>query len=77
MSTPKRILIMAKDFNQAKHYALQKKLSPAYWLFVSSFYNVKMNPELDYVKLEGWDERNGAVEIEAELENSIGNELAA
>lgn len=77
----KRLLIVARDFNQANHWAKDQKMSPGAWVYVSSFHNIRGNVESEYVKLLGWETRPDAdilqIELEANFckEKSDGREL--
>ena len=63
----KRLLLIARDFNAAKHWAGEQKLSPGRWVYVSSFYNVQGNPGCDYIRIPGWELRPDIETIEASL----------
>ena len=63
----KRLLIVAKDFNQAKHWARMNRIAPAGWVFVACVYNVIGNPDSEYVLLPDWQQRPGTKEIMEEL----------
>ena len=56
----KRLLIVARDYNTAQHWAKDKRLSPGRWLYVSAFYNIQGNPESPYVLLDNWKTRPDA-----------------
>lgn len=75
MSTPTRILILAKDFNQAKTYARLNNLPFGYWVYVASFHIVLANKECDYITLPGWEDRIGIEEIKAHLKRSEGEDI--
>lgn len=62
-----RLLVIARDFNAAKYWARQNKLSPGYWVYISSFYNIQGNPGCEYVKVEGWDTRPDVSVLEENL----------
>ena len=66
----RRLLIIARDFNAAKHWAHEHKLSPGQWVYISSFYNIQGNPGADYLKIPGWDQRPDIKVLEAALETS-------
>jgi hypothetical protein len=50
----KRLLILARDYNTAQHWAKQQRLSQGYWVYVSAFYNIQGNAECPYVLLDNW-----------------------
>lgn len=53
----KRLLIIARDYNSAQHYAKERKLSPGRWVYISSYHNIMGNPGCDYIKIPGWESR--------------------
>lgn len=63
-----RLLVIARDFNDAKHWAREQRISPGYWVYVSSFYNIQGNPECEYVKIPGWETRPDVNAINENLE---------
>lgn len=63
----KRLLIIAKDFNQAQHWAKDARMSPGQWVYVSSYHNIRGNAESEYVKLPDWELRPDASIINQEL----------
>ena len=65
----KRLLIVAKDYNQAQHWAKSQRMSPGVWVYVSSFYNIQGNAGNEYVLLDGWELRPDANVLKAELES--------
>jgi hypothetical protein len=56
----KRLLIIARDFNQAQHWAKDQRMSPGHWVYVSSFHNIQGNVGCEYVKLPNWELRPDA-----------------
>lgn len=78
----KRLLIVARDSNQANHWSKDQRMSPGAWVYVSSFHNIRGNAGTEYVKLPGWDTRPDADVIQAELktnsckERNDGRELS-
>ncbi len=63
-----RLLIIARDYNTAQHWAKDQKISPGRWAYVSSFYNVRCSSGAEYVKLPRWELRPDASQIDAELD---------
>lgn len=72
----KRLLIVARDFNQANHWSKDQKMSPGAWVYVSSFHNIRGNAESEYVKLDGWETRPDANIIQIELKANFCEEKA-
>lgn len=66
----KRLLVIARDFNSAQHYAKERKMSPGQWVYVSSYHNINGNPENDYIKIDGWDLRPDLDMLESSLKRS-------
>lgn len=66
----KRLLIVARDFNQAQHWAKEQRFSPGQWVYVSSYHNVRGNAESEYVLLEGWKLRSDSEILMSELKNN-------
>lgn len=66
----KKLLIIARDFNQAQHWAKDKKMSPGQWVYVSSFHNVMGNAASEYVLLDKYKERPDLNQILAALETT-------
>lgn len=56
----KRLLIVARDYVQAQHWAKDQRLSPGQWVYASSYHNIIGNRESEYVLLENWDLRPDA-----------------
>ncbi len=56
----KRLLIVARDYNQAQHWAKDQRLSPGRWVYVSSYHNIQGNAGSDYVLLDNWGLRPDA-----------------
>ena len=63
-----RLLIVARDFNTAKHWAFDNKLSPGIWVYISSYHNIRGNAGSKYVLLDNWKLRPDADILKAELE---------
>jgi hypothetical protein len=63
----KRLLIVARDFVSAQHWAKKEGLSPGRWVYISSYHNIQGNAESEYVKLPGWDLRPDALLLEEQL----------
>jgi hypothetical protein len=55
-----RLLVLAKSYNQAQHWAKAQNLSLGRWVYVSSYHNILGNAGCDYVELDGWKERPDA-----------------
>jgi hypothetical protein len=66
----KRLLIIARDFNQAQHWAKNQKMSPGQWVYVSSFHNISGNAQSEYILLENWELRPDVDILKQELINS-------
>jgi hypothetical protein len=64
----KRLLVISRDYNQAQHWAKDRKLSPGAWVYVSSYHNIRGNLESDYVLLPKWELRPDHDMIWSELE---------
>lgn len=62
-----RLLVIARDFNAAKHWANDNRMSPGLWVYVSSFYNIQGNPESEYVKIPGYELRPDVSVLEENL----------
>jgi hypothetical protein len=65
-----RLLVVARDFNAAKHWARENKISTGQWVYVSSFYNVQGNPGSDYIKIPGHELRPDISVIDEQLKKS-------
>ena len=63
----KRVLIIARDFNAAQHWAKGQKMSPGQWVYVSSYHNIRGNVGSEYVMLDGWTLRPDAEILKADL----------
>jgi hypothetical protein len=63
-----RLLIIARDFNQANHWAKEQRMSPGRWVYVSSYHNINGNAGAEYVMLDGWTLRPDAVQLKEQLE---------
>ena len=64
----KRVLVVAKDFNAAKHWANAQRLSSGGWVYVACYFNVLGNAGCEYVLIDGWDSRPDTRRILEELE---------
>lgn len=64
----KRLLIVARDYNQAQHWGKDHRMSPGQYVYVSSYHNIQGNAESDYVMLDGWDTRPDAGVLAEALE---------
>jgi hypothetical protein len=64
----KRLLILARDFNAARHWAKEQRLSLGRWVYVSSYHNIDGNSGCEYVKLPGFEQRVDADILLAKLE---------
>lgn len=53
----RRLLIIARDYNAARHYANDKKLSPGKWVYISSYHNIQGNAGCDYIRVGDWSLR--------------------
>lgn len=61
-----RLLVIARDFNAANHWAKENRISPGRWVYASSYHNIKGNAGAEYVMLTGWDLRpDASILIEA------------
>jgi hypothetical protein len=63
-----RLLIVARDFNQANHWTKAEHISPGHWVYVSSFHNIRGNAGCEFVTLDGWTLRPDAAQLKEELE---------
>lgn len=63
----KRLLIFARDFNAAKHWANERKLTQGRWVYISSYHNIQGNAESQYIKIPGWELRLDVETLEASL----------
>lgn len=63
----KRLLIIARDFNQAQHWAKEQKMSPGQWIYASSYHNIQGNAGSEYVLLDNWELRPDADILFTEL----------
>ena len=63
-----RLLILARDFTTAQHWAKNQKISTGCWVYVSSYHNIRGNAESDYVLLDNWKLRPDADILSTELE---------
>ena len=70
-----RLLVIARDFNAAKHWAHEKKISAGQWVYVSSFYNIQGNPGADYIKIPGWELRPDISVLDDNLKRSECKEI--
>ena len=64
----KRLLIVARDYNQAQHWAKDQRMSPGQYVYVSSFHNILGNAGCEYVLLDGWKQRPDSFELSKYLE---------
>lgn len=66
----KRLLIVARDYNQAQHWAKDQRMSPGQYVYVSSYHNIMGNAGSEYVLLDGWNLRpDGMVLLDKLKEN--------
>jgi hypothetical protein len=65
----KRLLVIARDFATAQHWAKDNKLSLGQWVYVSSFHNVNGNTGSEFVKLPGWHLRPDCKILDQALED--------
>ena len=63
----KRLLIVARDYNRASHWAKEQRISPGFYVYVSSFHNIRGNAGSEYVLLDGWELRPDAAQMKEEL----------
>lgn len=66
-SLPKRLLILAKDYNQAAHWAKENRMSPGSFVYISSYHNIQGNAGSEFVILEGYQTRPDADILVEEL----------
>lgn len=64
----KRLLIIARDFNEARHWAQKQRLSPGQWVYASSYHNIRGNAGSEYVTLGEWKQRVDSGLLLSELE---------
>ena len=62
-----RLLIIARDFNAAQHWAKRNRLSPGVWVYASSYHNIRGNTGCNHVLIDGWKERPDWEILAAEL----------
>lgn len=70
MSMFKRLLIVARDFNQAQHWAKDQRMSPGQYVYVSSYHNIRGNAGSEYVMLDNWKLRPDADILLTELKSA-------
>ena len=63
----KRLLIVARDYNQAQHWAKDQRMSPGQYVYVSSYHNILGNIGCEYVLLEGWELRPDSDQLSEHL----------
>lgn len=67
----KRLLIVARDFNAAQHWAKEQRMTPGRWVYVSSYHNIQGNAGNPYIKLEGWLDRPDAGLVQEMLNQNM------
>ena len=63
----KRLLVVSRDYNQARHWAKEQRMSPGSFVYVSSYYNIMGNGGSEYVMLDGWKLRPDAIVLQTAL----------
>jgi hypothetical protein len=63
----KRLLVVARDFNTAQHWAKNQHMSPGYWVYVSSYHNIQGNAGCEYTLLDNWKLRPDAEILKEKL----------